>query len=169
MSTENSDLKKILDDLKPSLIREAFLVELLLAYEKIDENLKKRLIILNTRFSMLDEKFDELNNTEKNILQSLISEIEKSSNLSIQALSDEIKKVAYPLSEEKEDIKKIGKEVIKANMLLKQTTSDLEKKYSDFSSKSNNFNKLFKWFPLLTVILIISLILNSILVYKILF
>lgn len=169
MTKENSDLKKILDDLKPSLIREAFLVELLLAYEKIDENLKKRLIILNTRFSMLDDKLDQVSETEKKILESLISEIKESSNHVINDLSNEIQKVIYPLIEEKESIKKIGKEVIKANEILNQTIANLEKKHLDFSSKNEGFNKLSKWFPALTIIIILSLMLNSILVYKIFF
>lgn len=169
LDTNKQILKEMLQDLKPTLIREAFLVELLLAYEKIDDNLKKRLLALNSRFASLDKRLIKLSDLDKEVRDALLLAINERFNDVVGKFESDLKNITSPLAEEKAELKKIGREAIKANNIVLQNIQAFEKNTNSLNLTLNKFSSLSKWLPFFVIISIVSILLNSILVWKLFF
>ncbi|MEO4090736.1 hypothetical protein ABH307_00425 [Acinetobacter pittii] len=162
-------LKAILQELKPTMIREAFLVELLLAYDKIDDNLKKRLLAINARFNALDKRLISISNLDNDIRDKLLMAVNERLNDVLLKFETDLKTVSDPLADQKAELKKIGREVLKAHKLILDDIDIFIKNTHNLNDTFNKFNTLSKWLPFFVIITIISVMLNSILVWKLFF
>lgn len=160
---------EMLQDLKPTMIREAFLVELLLVYDQIDDNLKKRLLALNTHFSALDKRLVNLKNLDAELREKLINEIDEQFRNSLGQIQADLKILTDSLLDQKNELKMIGREALKANNIVLENIAVFEKKSHNLNNVLDSFKTVSKWLPFLIIISVISIMLNSILVYKIFF
>ena len=111
----------------PHTMRESFFIELLIAFEEIDNTYKKRTIGINSRLMAVNKSLEQLKDIDQQIQNKVTNTLNDHLKMVIDDFEKKLEKLNAPQKKTNEDYIQIGKAFLSLEKRIDQKTEKLEK------------------------------------------
>lgn len=111
----------------PHTMREAFFIELLIAFDEIDKTYKKRTIGINSRLVAVNKSLEQLQDIDKKIKNNVTNVLNDHLKLVIDDFDKKLEKLNEPQKQANSELIQVGKAYISLHDRIEQKVNRLEK------------------------------------------
>lgn len=129
LSPNIDNLSEIIKHLErnPHTMREAFFIELLIAFDEIDKTYKKRTIGINSRLVAVNKSLEQLQDIDKKIKNNVTDVLNDHLKLVIDDFDKKLEKLNEPQKQANSELIQVGKAYISLHDRIEQKVNRLEK------------------------------------------